>query len=132
MISSLLSAILSFAFVLTSDSTPPLAIEGDARVMDNNTFVILAPPMEVHSEGGLMYIVDNQAREVYIQTNAGIDFSQVPDLLDGRRKLSGSYTDKASGVKYKYSLTGIQTSEGEIEPFKADELPEDWIITDLR
>lgn len=136
MIPSLLTSIVvAFTFLLSGGQSG-VNVQGSAVIRDEANYVIVASPMEIHSVDGVTYVVDNQAKEVYIQESVGIDLSQVPDLLGSRKQLKGSYTDPASGQKFKYVLDGIvKITLEESEPlsdFNVDSLSEEWIVTDLR
>lgn len=113
-----------------------MEVKGEALVRDNDNYAITAGQMEIYASEGVTFVVDNEAKEVYIQESAHIDLSQVPGLLGGRRQLKGTYTDPATGQVFRYVLTDIEKRGPEdadgIPAFSVESLPEGWIVTDLR
>ncbi|MBQ9660267.1 MAG: hypothetical protein IJV37_03245 [Bacteroidales bacterium] len=107
---------LRYSCVLTQDT--PVHLSGDLLVQ-GECYRARGNGMEIYCDGKTRWTVDPAAREVYIETAAGLE-----ELLAWRDSLS------------ELTLTDVRYSplSEDLSPFRYDtsSLDADWIVTDLR
>lgn len=135
---------VSFNYSLDSDGLLPVPKEGSV-VIDGNCFCIKSKALEVWCDGTTRWTVDNEAKEVYIEDDGGLEtmYSRLLEMASGVSgmkvsgdSLSGTWAGDEGSGEIKFIITSIVTTEAGTDTapfvFRASRLGKEWVVTDLR
>ncbi len=135
---------VTFNYNLGVKGKAPVVMSGKA-VIDGDCYSVCGNGLEMYCDGATKWTVDNEAKEVYIESSEGTrDFladpsawiDNVKDLKVSSSTASGTYYDKAQDVTLSFKFSSITPSplSGSTAGFVFDPsaLGSEWVVTDLR
>ena len=135
---------VSFNYTVSSRGQASLRMDGKA-VVDGACYSLSGNGLEIYCDGTTKWTVDNEAKEVYIESSEGTrDFLMNPsawmDKVTGLKSsgttVSGTFEDKQAGQAFDFKFTSLASAplSGSTEGFvfDASSLGSDWVVTDLR
>ena len=127
--------LLSFGFTYKVEGTVPVSGEGTARVQ-GNCFCVKAGLVEYWSDGKTQWVVDKEAREVYIQDAEDysaylqrVNFRNSGGKIVGATVALDDETDLVLDVRDLVAAAPVAASEF---AFDTAALTKDYLVTDLR
>lgn len=113
------SNMVTLDYHVVTGGKAPLQYDGTA-VLQQDKFLISGNGVTVYCDGNAVYIVDPKAKEIYIESPAGI----------------AEFVEKEAGNLKEFSVSGVKYSEmsGDVRQFSFDtsSIDKTWIVTDLR
>ena len=119
--------LLSFGFTYKVEGAVPVSGEGTARVQ-GNCFCVKAGLVEYWSDGKTQWVVDKEAREVYIQDAE--DYSAYLQRVNFRNS-GGKIVGATVALDVRDLVAAAPVAAAEFA-FDTSALTKDYLVTDLR